>query len=54
MTFFSHNALNVNSLERVSMNIQECKMRSELINVKTNEPIFYPYSNIINKCKGSC
>ena len=36
------------------MNNQECKIRSEKINVNTNEPIFYPYSITINKCKGSC
>ena len=54
MTFFSCNVLNVNSLECVSMNNQECKIRSEIINVKTNEPILYPYSIKINKWKGSC
>ena len=52
--FFSYNALNVNSLECVSMNNQECKIRSEIINVNTNESMFYPYSIKINKCKGSC
>ena len=54
MTFFSYNALNVNSLECVSMNNQECKITSEIINVNTNEPMFYPYSIKIHKCKGSC
>ena len=34
------------------MNNQECKIRSEIINVNTNEPLFY--SITINKCKGSC
>ena len=48
-TSFSYNVLNVNSLECVSMNNQECKIRTEIINVNTNEPIFYPYSiKIIN------
>ena len=36
------------------MNNQKCKIRSEITNVNTNEPIFYPYSITINKCKGSC
>ena len=56
MTFFSCNILNVNSLECVSMNIQEYEIRPEIINVNTNEPVasIYPYSIIINKCKGSC
>ena len=54
MTFFSCNVLNLDFLECVSVNNQECKIRSEIINVNTNEPMFYPYSIIINKCKGSC
>ena len=36
------------------MNNQECKIRTEIINLNTNEPMFYPYSIKINKCKGSC
>ena len=51
MTFFSFNVLNVNSLECVSINNQECKIRSEII---TNESMFDPYSITKNKCKGSC
>ena len=35
ITFFSYNTLNVNSLECVSVNNQECKIRSEIINVNT-------------------
>ena len=54
MTSFSYNALNVNSLECVSMNNQKCKIRSEIINGNSNEPVLYPYSITINKCKGSC
>ena len=36
------------------MNNQKCKIKSEIINVSSNEPVFYPYSITINKCKGSC
>ena len=54
MTFFNFNLSNVNFLECVSMNNQECKVRSEIINVNTNGPMFYPYSITIIKCKGSC
>ena len=54
MKFFGYNVLNVNSLEYVSMNNQECKLRSEIININTNEPVFYPSGIKINKCKGSC
>ena len=52
--FFSSNVLNVNSLKCGSMNNQGCKIRPEIINLNTNEPLFYPYSIKINKCKGSC
>ena len=38
MTFLSYSVLNVDSLECVSMNNQECKIRAEIINVNTNEP----------------
>ena len=59
MLFYSNNifssiVLNVNSSECVSMNNQECKIRPEIINLNTNEPLFYPYCIKINKCKGSC
>ena len=55
MSFFNFNLSNVNPLEFcVSMNNQECKIRTETISVNTNESIFYPYSAKINKCKGSC
>ena len=46
MTFFGYNILNVNFLECVSMNNQECK----IINVNNYEPVFSPYSIKINKC----
>ena len=54
MTFINFNLSNVNSLECVSMNNEECKIRPEELNVNTNNPAFYPYSIKINKCKGSC
>ena len=54
MTFFSCGVFNVNSLECVSMNNQECKIRPEIMNLNTNEPLFYSYSIKTIKCKGSC
>ena len=38
----------MNLLSCISMNNQECKVRPEIINVNSNEPVFYP------KCSGSC
>ena len=43
-----------NFLECSSMNNQKFKIRSDRIIVNTNEPMFYPYSIKLNKCKGSC
>ena len=32
----------MNSLKCVSMNNQECKVRPEIVDVSSNDPIFYP------------
>ena len=53
MDLFVYNVLNVNSLECVSMNNQECKIRSEIISTNSSKPSFYPYSIKINKCNCS-
>ena len=37
-----------------SMKNQECKVRPEIINVNSNEPVFYPFSIKASKCSGSC
>ena len=36
------------------MKNQECKVRPEIINVNSNESVFYPFSIKSNKCSGSC
>ena len=46
--------MDVNSLECLSMNNQKCKTKSEIINVNSNEAMFYPYSIKKNKCKVQC
>ena len=43
-----------NALECISMKNQECKVRPEIININSNNPIFYPFSVKINKCSGNC
>ena len=45
---------NVNSLECISMKNEECKVRSEIVDVSSNDPIFYPFSIKITKCSGNC
>ena len=52
--FFSFNLLSVSSLECVSMNNQECKIRTKIINIHNNESVFYLSSLKVNKCRESC
>ena len=56
--FFYCNVSDVNSLNTVakciSMNNQECKIRPEIININSNEVLFYPYRIKANKCSGNC
>ena len=33
---------------------QECKRRPEIVNINSNNPIFYPFSVKINRCNGNC
>ena len=53
MMFFG-SLSNVNSLECVSMKNQECKVRAEIVNINSNNPVFYPFSIKTNKCRGNC
>ena len=36
------------------MNNQECKVRSEIVNVNSDEPIFWTFGIKTSKCSGSC
>ena len=54
MMFFGCNTPGVNSLKYVSMSNQECRIRSEIININSNEPSFYPYSIKVSECSDSC
>ena len=42
------------SLKCVSMTNQECKVRLQIINVNSDELVFYPFSIKTSKCSGSC
>ena len=42
------------SLSCISMNNQACKVRPEIYNANSNEPVFYPFSIKTSKCSGSC
>ena len=43
-----------NALDCISMKNQECKVRPEIININSNNPMFYPFSVKINRCNGNC
>ena len=36
------------------MKNEECKVRSEIISINSNNPMFYPFSIKVNKCSGNC
>ena len=40
--------MNVNALKCVSMSNQKCKVRPDLINIINDEPLFHPYSLLVN------
>ena len=44
MMYFDCNLSRINPLECISMNNQECKVRTEIVNVNSDEPVFYPFS----------
>ena len=55
LTFLtSINSLNAIPLGCISMKNQECKTRPQVINVNSNNPIFYPFSIKTSKCSGNC
>ena len=53
MIFFG-SLSSVNPLKCVLMNNQECKVRPEVVNINSNEPLFYPFSIKTSKCSGRC
>ena len=54
ISFFTNSILKVNSLECKSMINQKCRARLKIIDVNSNDPVFYPYNIKVNKCSGSC
>ena len=53
-SLFLSSLVSTTPLNCISIKNQECKVRSELINVNSNNAIFYSFSIKINKCSGSC
>ena len=43
----------INALECVSMNNKAWKVRPKIVDINSNNPIFYPFSVKINRCRGN-
>ena len=54
MMLFGFNLSSVNPLGCVSMNNQESKIRPEIVDVNSDQPVFCPFSIKASKCSGSC
>ena len=53
-SLFLSSLVGTTTLSCISMNNQACKVRPEIVNVNSNEPVFYPFSIKTSKCSGSC
>ena len=53
-SLFLSSLVSTTPLSCISIKNQECKGRPEIINVNSNNPIFYPFSIKVNKCTGNC
>ena len=53
-TVLFNSLLSVNSLECISIKNEECKVRPEIVNINSDNPIFYPFNIKVNKCIGNC
>ena len=52
--FINENSLlSATPLNCISMKDQECKTKPQVININSNNPIFYPFSIKINKCSAN-
>ena len=50
----SSNFTNASSLNCISIKNRECKTRPQVINVNSNNPIFYPFGIKTSKCSANC
>ena len=42
------------ALKCISINNQACNVGPKIVDVSSNNPIFYPFSVKINRCSGNC
>ena len=53
-SLFLSSLVSTTLLSWISMTNKECKVRPEIVNVNSNEPVFYPFSIKTSNCSGSC
>ena len=53
-SLFLSSLVSTTPLSCISMNNQACKVRPEIVNVNSNEPVFYTFSIKTSKCSGRC
>ena len=53
-SLFLPNLVSTTALSCISMNNQGCRARPEIINVNSDNPVFYPFSIKTSKCRGNC
>ena len=51
-SLFLSSLVSTTPLSCISMNNQACKVRPEIINLNSNEPVFYPFSIKASKFGG--
>ena len=52
-SLFVSNLVSTTYLSCISMSNQACKARPEIINITSNNPVFYPFSIETSKCSGN-
>ena len=53
-SLFLSSLVSATPLSCISIKNQERKVRPEIVDINSNNPIFYPFSIKINKCSGNC
>ena len=53
-SLFLSRLVSTTPLNCISIKNQEYKVRHEIVDINSNNPIFYPFNIKINKCSGNC
>ena len=53
-SLFLSSLVSTTPLSCISLKNQECKVRPKIADINSNNPVFYPFSNKINKYSGNC